>query len=211
MIAQAVPKISAHEAQATANLFLSTHMPEYFRAGEPIYDQTSQVWRVPVLLDYGYASPFGEVGQLVINAFAAEVISHTPLTEMQELGRKLYQQHSRSRAAAFAADENAPAVTKTAAFQAQAAVNGFILDHLPDRFCADDPHFDAAANVWRVPVILAYLYVGSLGQVGEVVVNANTETILSHTPFDEMKAHARSLYEQNREKLEAAFLQARNA
>ncbi|MGH8742833.1 MAG: hypothetical protein ACREUY_00990, partial [Burkholderiales bacterium] len=156
------------------------------------------------LLDYRYANPFGEVGQVVINAFAAEVVTHTSLTEMQESGRKLYQQHFRSRAAAFAADENAPAATNTAAFQAQAAANGFILDHLPDRFCADDPHYDAAANVWRVPVIFAYLYVGSLGQVGEIVVSDKAETILSHTPFDEMKARARGLYEQNRKKLEAA-------
>lgn len=210
MIAQTIPKISAHEAQATAKLFLSERLPEYFRAGEPVYEQSSQSWRVPVLLDYGYASPFGVVGQIFINASDAEVITHTPLAEMQEAGRKLYQQHL-GRLAAAAASEGSPATAETAALRAVAAANIFLLDHMPDRFCADDPHFDSAAQVWHVPVILAYPRVGSIGETGEIVLNACCAEVLSHTPFAEMKARGLSLYEQNREKLNAAFPSAGDA
>lgn len=208
MIAQTIPKISAREAQTTANLFLSERLPEYFRAGEPVYEQGSQSWRVPVLLDYRYASPFGVVGQIFINASAAEVITHTPLTEMQEAGRKLYQQHLGRLAAA---SENSPATAETVTSRAIATANIFLLDHMPDRFCAGDPHFDSAAQVWRVPVILTYPRVGSIGEAGEIVLNACCAEVLSHTPFAELKARGLSLYEQNREKINAAFLSARDA
>ncbi|MGH9799991.1 MAG: hypothetical protein ACRD82_06470 [Blastocatellia bacterium] len=211
MIAQATTKISALEAQATAGLFLSDHLPAYFRAGEPAYDQTSSSWCVPVLLDYGYANPFGEVGQVVINAFAAKVISHTTLTEMQELGRKLYQQFSEDCAAAFAANENASVVTDTTeaavpeipAIDIIAAANHFLFDHLPDRLTAGEPRFNAQANAWLVPVLLAYPRIGSVGQIGEIVVSGQTKAVISHTPVDEILQNARIVYDQQREKIEA--------
>ncbi|MGH9855659.1 MAG: hypothetical protein ACREBD_37975 [Blastocatellia bacterium] len=161
-------------------------------------------------MDYRYASPFGVVGQIFINASAAEVITNTPLTEIQEAGRKLYQQHLGGLATA-AAPESFPATAETSAFRARATANVFLLDHLPDRFCASDPHFDSAAQVWHVPVILAYPHIGSIGEVGEIVLNACCAEVLSHTPFAEMKARGLSLYEQNREKINAAFLSARDA
>ena len=43
-------------------------------------------------------------------------------------------------------------VPKTTALEAQAATNGFLLDHLPHCFTAGHPTFDQAAQVWRVPV-----------------------------------------------------------
>ena len=102
-------------------------------------------------------------------------------------------------------------IPKITALEAQAAANLFLFDHLPDRFCADDPRLDQAAKVWRVPVILAYPFIGSIGEVGEILVNCLSEEILSHTPFDEMKVRARRLYDQHREAIEAAFSQAGNS
>lgn len=102
-------------------------------------------------------------------------------------------------------------IQKLTALEAMAAANLFLSDHMPDRFCADDPQIDKAADVWRVPVILAYLHVGSIGEVGEIIVSANSEEILAHTPFEEMKSRGRELYEKHREAIETAFLQARNA
>ena len=99
---------------------------------------------------------------------------------------------------------------KLTAFEAIAAANLFLSDHMPDRYCADDPRFDEAAQLWRVPVILAYLHVGSIGEVGEITVSAFSEEIISHTPFEEMKSRGLKLYEQHREEIEAAFSQARN-
>lgn len=91
------------------------------------------------------------------------------------------------------------------ALEAQAAANLFLSDNLPDRFCADDPRFDKALRAWRVAVILAYPFIGSVGEVGEIVVSPTSEDILSHTLLDEMRSRALSLYEQHREAIEAEF------
>lgn len=94
----------------------------------------------------------------------------------------------------------APPVT---ALDAQSRANLFLLDHLTDRFLADDPQLDEAGGVWRVPVLLTYTAIGPVGTVGEVVVSATTEEIVSHTPLPEMKECARALYEQHRDAIEA--------
>lgn len=95
--------------------------------------------------------------------------------------------------------------TPVTALQAQAAANQFLSEHLPDRFTADLSQRSADGEVWQVPVILAYPLVGSLGEVGEVYIDAETEHVVWHTPFADMLQSARQLYDKNREKLEAAF------
>lgn len=94
-----------------------------------------------------------------------------------------------------------PTVT---ALEAEAQASLFLSDHLPDRLSAGPPQLDANANVWRVPVWLNYRVLGSLGQVGEITINAMSEEIVSHTPADEMLAQAQSLYEQHRDPSDAA-------
>lgn len=98
-------------------------------------------------------------------------------------------------------------VTATAptisAFEAMATANGFLLDHLPDRFCAGEPRLDQTSLVWRIPVLLSYAVIGPVGQVGEIIVGTESEEVLSYTPLEEMKAAAWVLIEQNREKIEA--------
>lgn len=94
-------------------------------------------------------------------------------------------------------------VATITALEAQAAANLFLSDHLPDRFLASSPTLDAAANVWRVPVLLAYPFLGPVGQTGEILVSTTSEEIVSHTPLEEMKAAARKLYENNRDAIEA--------
>ncbi|MGH9846477.1 MAG: hypothetical protein ACREEM_47880 [Blastocatellia bacterium] len=95
---------------------------------------------------------------------------------------------------------SAPAIT---ALQAQAEANLFLSDHLPDRFMAGQPVFDAVACVWRAPVLLAYPIIGSVGQTGEILIGADEEKVVSYTPLDEMKAAASKLYEQHRDAIEA--------
>ena len=68
------------------------------------------------------------------------------------------------------------------ALEAQAAANRFLSDHLPDRFLASSPKLDAADNVWRLPVLLAYPIIGPVGQTGAILVNATSEEIVSYTP-----------------------------
>lgn len=94
----------------------------------------------------------------------------------------------------------APIVT---AMQAQAEASLFLSEHLPDRLSASTPQWDEAAQVWRVPVILAYPFLGALGQVGEVVVSAAKEEVLSSTALAEMLKVARTLAEQHRDAIEA--------
>jgi len=102
-------------------------------------------------------------------------------------------------------------VQKLTALEAVAAANLFLSDHMPDRYCAGDPTYDIVAKLWRVPVVLSYLRIGPIGEVGEVAVSGFSEEIISHTPFDEMRARGRALYKQHREAIEAAFLQTRDA
>ncbi len=90
------------------------------------------------------------------------------------------------------------------ALEAHGAASMFLSDNLPDRFCATNSLFDRAANHWRVRVVLSYPFIGPVGDVGEIIVSPTSEDILSHTPLDEMWAHARSLYEQHREAIEAS-------
>lgn len=98
------------------------------------------------------------------------------------------------------ATKTAPTVT---ALEAQGTANFFLSERLGDRFLAVRPQLDAGGDVWRVPVVLTYAVVGPIGEVGEVVVSAASEEVVSHTPVDEMKERARALYEQRREQLEA--------
>ncbi|OLE51631.1 MAG: hypothetical protein AUG51_22005 [Acidobacteria bacterium 13_1_20CM_3_53_8] len=97
-------------------------------------------------------------------------------------------------------------VPKITALVAKAAASLFLCDHLPDRITAGDPQLDSQASVWHVPVLLAYPVIGSVGEVGEIIVSGQTEEILLHTPVDEMLARARALYEQHREQIEAPVL-----
>ncbi|MBW4666955.1 MAG: hypothetical protein KME60_05800 [Cyanomargarita calcarea GSE-NOS-MK-12-04C] len=96
-------------------------------------------------------------------------------------------------------------VPQVTAQQAQAAVNQFISDYMSDRFTADQAQLDLTGEVWQVPVILAYPMIGSLGQVGFVLVSTSSETILSHTPFDEIKQAGLRLYEANRDAIQTHF------
>ena|SRR5207237_105109 len=94
-------------------------------------------------------------------------------------------------------------IPKITALEAEAAASLFLSNHLPDRLTAGDPQLDTQAGVWHIPVLLAYPVIGSVGEVGEVIVSGQTEEILSHTPVPEMLARARALYEQHREQIEA--------
>lgn len=101
-------------------------------------------------------------------------------------------------------------VATITALEAQAAASLFLSDNLGDRFLASSPKLDVAAEVWRVPILLAYPFIGPVGKTGEILVNATSEEIISFTPLEEMKATARRLYEENRDAIEAAFLRPRN-
>src|SRR5215471_1715551 len=95
-------------------------------------------------------------------------------------------------------------VHKLTDLEAIAAANLFLSDHMPDHYCAGDPTYDDVAQLWRVAVLLTHPRAGLVGEVGEIAVNGFSEEIHSHTPFDEMDASGRSLYEEHREAIETA-------
>jgi hypothetical protein len=95
-------------------------------------------------------------------------------------------------------------VLNITALEAEAKASLFLSEHLPDRLSAGPPQLDADGNIWRVPVWLNYPVLGSLGQVGEITINAMSEEILSHTPVDKMLTQAQALYEPHRDAGDAA-------
>jgi len=95
--------------------------------------------------------------------------------------------------------------TEVTALGAQAAANQFLSDCLPDRFTADLARQEQVGGAWHVPVILAYPLIGSIGEVGEIIISAETDQVVSHTPLDEMRRIAEELYIKHRERIEAAF------
>ncbi|HEV2663514.1 MAG TPA: hypothetical protein VG324_01300 [Blastocatellia bacterium] len=101
MVPEVIPQLTAIEAQAAANGFLLDYMPDRYLAVEPRLDSTAQVWRVKVVLTYPFIGSVGEVGEIAISAFSEEVLSHTPLDEMRERGRQLYEQHREAIQTAF--------------------------------------------------------------------------------------------------------------
>jgi hypothetical protein len=80
--------LTALEAQGIANEFLSDCLPDRFTADQPTW--TDSRWRVPVILAYPIVGSICEVGELFIDGIQAQVISHTPLETMKQLGMKRY-------------------------------------------------------------------------------------------------------------------------
>jgi len=109
-------------------------------------------------------------------------------------------------------DEQA-APTQIDAEAAKRLANRFILENLPDRFCAGIPRFlqFPLRSVWIVPVVLSYPRIGPVGQAGIAAVDTETGSVVGWTPLDEMKKAAETIYERKKSDIEAAFFQARNA
>jgi len=87
---------------------------------------------------------------------------------------------------------------------------GWLWERLPDRFGPADPTLDAQGQVWRVPVVLAYPGV-TVGEVGEILVNASSGEVVSHTDIAHIRAAGLRLGRKHRAKVRAAFLRTRNA
>jgi hypothetical protein len=97
-------------------------------------------------------------------------------------------------------------VPEVTAQQAQAIANQLLSDSLGDRFMADFAERATPENLWRVPVILAYPTLGSLGEVGEIFVSTLSEAIVSHTSFEDMQASAQALYQIHQHDIETPIL-----
>lgn len=100
--------------------------------------------------------------------------------------------------------EDTPTVTvNTDAATARRRVSAWLFDHVATMLMGDVPQLalEQESNqlraVWRVPVVLTSKR-GVLGNVGEVVVNANTgEPVVSDALADALIVHAQSLLAAN--------------
>ena len=91
--------------------------------------------------------------------------------------------------------------------RAMATANRFIVEHLPDRLSAGLPKSVRfpTRTVWIVPVLLTYPKVGIVGEVGMIAVEAERENVVGWTPFSEVEALARQLYQEKKNEIEIAF------
>ena len=101
MVTSVITTITALEAQAAANLFLSDNLPDRFCADDPLLEDATKVWRVPVVLAYPGIGPVGQTGEILVSATSGQVISSTPLSEMKDTGKVLIERHRDAIEAAF--------------------------------------------------------------------------------------------------------------
>ncbi len=101
MLPQALPKLTALEAQAAANGYLLDNLPDSFLAIEPRFDPATKTWRLPVVISYPFIGPVGEVGEIHVSSSSADITSVTPLDEMKTCARALYEQHRERIQTAF--------------------------------------------------------------------------------------------------------------
>jgi hypothetical protein len=94
----------------------------------------------------------------------------------------------------------------TTVSEARCVANEWLMSHLPDRFTSGIPDYDQTRSGWRIPVWLSYPQLSPLGPVGELLVEALSGEVKTHTPLDEMKDRALKLYEHHREQIEAPLL-----
>jgi hypothetical protein len=91
--------LTALEAQGIANEFLSACLPDRFTADQPVWAESH--WRVPVILAYPIVGAVGAVGELLLDPVQAQVVSHTPLETMKQVGMELYTTRQHEIEAAF--------------------------------------------------------------------------------------------------------------
>jgi hypothetical protein len=77
----------------------------------------------------------------------------------------------------------------------QIAVGWTQYHDLPDRYCPQEPKLDLEAQHWCVPIYLVYSS-GEGGPVGEIIINAKTGELVSHTPIEELRSKGLALAEQ---------------
>lgn len=101
-----------------------------------------------------------------------------------------------------------PIAASVNAEAAKRLANRFILENLPDRFCAGMPRLlqFPLRSVWAVPVMLSYPRIGPVGQTGIVAVDVETGSVTGWTPLTEMKSAAKAIYEEKKAEIKAAFL-----
>ena len=92
-------------------------------------------------------------------------------------------------------DKRPPLIRQTTPEDAKAAATEFLLDFVGNQLVVGTPVTMASAlrSVWIVPVALAYIHTGSLGEIGVIAVDEETGEVVAWTPVDQMKSASRAL------------------
>jgi hypothetical protein len=93
MTTHMAPSVTALQAQATANLFLSNHLPDRFTADQPWFDPQGACWHVSVILAYPGVGVLGTVGDMQVATQTATVVAYTPCEVMRHTAQDLYSAH----------------------------------------------------------------------------------------------------------------------
>jgi hypothetical protein len=94
------PSFDAADIQGRVNGILVSRAGTVYCAGTPSLREDGRTWRVPIL----YATPgfvAGEVGEALVDASTAEILSLTDIDLLHRQGRKLGKQHGAEIEAAF--------------------------------------------------------------------------------------------------------------
>ena len=83
----------------------------------------------------------------------------------------------------------------------------FLLDHVGNQLVAGQPlrMISAVSATWIVPIQLAYIQSGLLGNVGVVAVDEKTGQVVGWTPIEQMKEASRKLREEHEPGLSEQF------
>jgi hypothetical protein len=106
MVPQLALQLTALEAQSAANGFLLDNLPDSYLAVEPQLDKAKQAWRVKVVLTYPFIGSVGEAGEVFVSLYSDQILSHTPVAEIRERGRQLYEQNREAIQTAFSQATN---------------------------------------------------------------------------------------------------------
>jgi hypothetical protein len=98
---EAVAPVSSSMAQSVVNDWLLQVLPDRFMAAEAKMLAGGDVWYVPVILTYPTIGAIGHVGEVLVSAFSAGIISATQADVMRAQGVKLYEARSHDIEASF--------------------------------------------------------------------------------------------------------------
>jgi hypothetical protein len=99
--------ISGTMAQSVVNHWLLQVLPDRFTAAEPGLIAGGDIWCVPVGLAYPKIGIVGQVGEVLVSAFSAGIISATQPEQMRSVGMKCYAEREQEIRAAFLSAGNA--------------------------------------------------------------------------------------------------------
>jgi hypothetical protein len=95
------PPVSAIVAQSVVNDWLLQVLPDRFTADEPKLMAGGDIWCVPVGLAYPRIGIIGQVGEVLISAFSAGIISATSSEHMKSAAIQCYAERESEIQSAF--------------------------------------------------------------------------------------------------------------